>query len=292
MYYLIVKGIVLAGGTGSRLFPITLSTSKQLLSVYDKPMIYYPLGTLMLDGVRDFVIVCNSSDQNRFEHLLGNGSSLGIQIVYAEQVKPNGIAESFIIADKLIANQQVALVLGDNIFHGSGFGRHLRQIDVSRGAHIFGYEVSDPGSYGIVSFDKTGKPNAIEEKPRNPKSNIAIPGLYFYDNQVLDFAKSLKPSKRGELEITDINLMYLQQGTLTVSLLPRGTAWLDTGTTEALHDASTYVRIIEQRQGMKLGCLEEISWRNGWINDRELETLALSYPPGSYRAYLENLLRG
>jgi glucose-1-phosphate thymidylyltransferase len=285
-----MKGIILAGGSGSRLFPITKAISKQLLPVYDKPMIYHPIGTLMLAGIKEFLLISARDQLQNFKDLLGDGSELGIRIDYATQAKPNGIAEAFLIGEDFINSQPCALALGDNIFHGSGFGRYLKNLTISNGAHIFGYEVANPSSYGIVSVDKKGKPIKIVEKPLETQSNYAVPGLYFYDKKVVDFAKKMTPSLRGELEITDINNMYLERGELNVTLLPRGTAWLDTGTPEALHDASTYVRIIEQRQGLKVGCLEEISWRNNWISDAQLIELAEKLKGNQYGKYLLNLL--
>jgi glucose-1-phosphate thymidylyltransferase len=285
-----MKGIILAGGSGSRLFPITRAISKQLLPVYDKPMIYYPIGTLMLAGIKEFLIISAQNQLQNFKDLLSDGSELGIEIDYATQAKPNGIAEAFLIGEGFINSQPCALALGDNIFHGSGFGRYLQNFTISSGAHIFGYEVADPKSYGIVTINKKGEPIKIVEKPTDSQSNYAVPGLYFYDNKVADFAKKVKPSPRGELEITDINNMYLELGELNVTLLPRGTAWLDTGTPEALHDASTYVRIIEQRQGLKVGCLEEIAWRNRWISDLQLSNLAENLKGNQYGNYLLNLL--
>ena len=285
-----MKGIVLAGGTGSRLWPITKGVSKQLLPVYDKPLIHYPLGTLFLAGIRDILIITTPEDTDSFKRLLGDGSDFGVNLEYAIQEKPNGLAEAFIIGEKFIAGQSVSLILGDNIFYGTGLGSQLREIDSSDGATIFAYKVSDPSRYGVVEFSKEMKVLSIEEKPAKPKSNFAVPGLYFYDSQVVEIAKSVKPSPRGEKEITAINSHYLIQKKLTTRILPRGTAWLDTGTFQSLHDASSYVKIIEERQGSKISCLEEIAWRNNWISDSELEKISASYNDNPYGSYLKNLL--
>ena len=285
-----MKGIVLAGGTGSRLWPITKGVSKQLLPVYDKPLIHYPLGTLFLAGIRDTLIITTPEDSGSFKRLLGDGSDFGVNLEYAIQEKANGLAEAFIIGEKFIAGQSVSLILGDNIFYGTGLGSQLREIDSSDGATIFAYKVSDPSRYGVVEFSKEMKVLSIEEKPTKPKSNFAVPGLYFYDSQVVEIAKSVKPSPRGEKEITAINAHYLMQKKLTTKILPRGTAWLDTGTFQSLHDASSYVKIIEERQGSKISCLEEIAWRNNWISDSELDKISASYNNNPYGAYLKNLL--
>jgi glucose-1-phosphate thymidylyltransferase len=272
-----VKGIVLAGGTGSRLWPITKGVSKQLLPVYDKPLIHYPLGTFFLAGIREILIITTSEDAAAFQRLLGDGSQYGASFNYATQEKPNGLAEAFIIGEKFIASESVALVLGDNIFHGVGLGKQLEEINTKNGATIFAYKVSDPERYGVIEFASDGRVVSIEEKPANPKSNFAIPGLYFYDDQVVGIAKDVKPSARGELEITAINEHYLKSGQLTTKVLERGTTWLDTGTIETLHAASSYVQIIEERQGSKISCLEEIAWRNDWIDQDKLDQLAMEY---------------
>lgn len=265
-----MKGIVLAGGTGSRLWPITKGVSKQLLPVYDKPLIYYPIGTFFLAGIRDILIITTENDLLAFKRLLGDGSRYGANFQYAIQAEPKGIAEAFIIGEKFIGSDDVALILGDNIFHGVGLGRQLRDIDTNNGGVIFAYSVSDPHRYGVVEFDTKGNVKSIEEKPALPKSNFAIPGLYFYDNQVVRIAKSIYPSSRGELEITDINKHYLRSNSLKVKVLERGTTWMDTGTFDSLQAASNYIQIIEQRQGLKISCLEEISYRFGWISKDKL----------------------
>ena len=286
-----MKGIVLAGGTGSRLWPITKGVSKQLLPIYDKPLIHYPLGTLFLSGIREILIITTPEDLSSFQRLLGDGSQYGATFEFAIQAKPNGLAEAFIIGEKFLNGQGTALILGDNFFHGAGLGKQLCEIDVSDGATIFAYKVADPQRYGVIEFSASGKAISIEEKPKFPKSNYVVPGLYFYDSQVTDIAKSIRPSDRGELEITEVNSRYLIEGNLSTKILERGTTWLDTGTVESLLAASTYVKIIEERQGSKISCLEEISWRNGWISNSELEQIAESYGLNPYGQYLLELLK-
>lgn len=287
-----MKGIILAGGSGSRLYPITLGISKQLLPVYDKPMIYYPLSVLMLAGIRDVLIITTPEDGASFQRLLGNGDQLGINLSYAVQPKPEGLAQAFIIGENFIANDSCCLVLGDNIFFGQGFSPKLKQV-VSRasGATIFGYQVMDPERFGVVEFDENFHVLSLEEKPKEPKSNWAVTGLYFYDNQVVEYARRVAPSVRGELEITDINRMYMESGALNVELLGRGFAWLDTGTHDSLIEASTFVQTVEKRQGFKIACLEEIAWRNGWLNDENLNAAAQSLNKTGYGRYLLELLR-
>ena len=285
-----MKGIVLAGGTGSRLWPITKSISKQLLPVYDKPLIYYPLGTLFLAGIRDILLITTPEDLSSFQRLLGNGAQFGVSIQYEVQMKPNGLAEAFLIGEKFINQDNVALILGDNIFHGVGLGQQLKMIDFNNGATIFAYRVSDPERYGVVEFSPNGNVISIEEKPRMPKSNFAVPGLYFYDTDVVEIAKQVEPSSRGELEITSVNENYLNKGRLVTKVLERGTTWLDTGTVQTLHAASSYVQIIEERQGSKISCLEEIAWRNGWITGENLEILAKNFGSSPYGTYLLGLL--
>ena len=287
-----MKGIVLAGGTGSRLWPITRSVSKQLLPVYDKPLIHYPLGTLMLAGIREVLVITTPNDSALFQSLLGDGSQIGISIEYAVQNQPNGLAESFLIGEKFISNENVALILGDNIFHGVGLGRQLSEVEDLNGAQIFAYEVNDPERYGVVEFDKDGHVVSIEEKPKFPKSNFVVPGLYFYNSSVVDVAREIVPSARGELEITSVNEYYLHERKLNVQILERGTTWLDTGTFESLHAAASYVRIIEERQGNKISCLEEIAWRNGWISDLELGVAIKSYGDNDFAKYLTRLISG
>ena len=285
-----MKGIILAGGTGSRLWPITRGISKQLMPVYDKPMIYYPLSTLMMAGIRDVLVITTPEDSEQFVRLLGDGSQWGLAISYAAQPEPKGLAQAFTIGSSYIGSDAVALVLGDNIFYGSGLGSQLRTLSEVDGGHVFGYHVGDPSSYGVVEFDDDGRVVSIEEKPEKPKSNYAVPGLYFYDNDVVEIASSLQPSERGELEITAVNERYLQQGRLRVSLLPRGTAWLDTGTFATMMQAAEFVRVVEERQGLKISCPEEIAWRNRWISDDELAAHAEALDKSGYGAYLRRLL--
>ena len=285
-----MKGIVLAGGTGSRLWPITRSLSKQLLPVYDKPLIHYPIGTLLQAGIREILIITTPEDKSTFQNLLGDGSNYGVSFTFETQSKPNGLAEAFLIAEDFIENDSSALILGDNIFHGSAFEYQIKTMGAIVGARIFAYEVSNPRSYGIVEFDRDRKIVSLEEKPIHPKSNFAIPGLYFYDSEVVEIAKSIKPSVRGEIEITAINDIYLKLGKLNVQILERGTTWLDTGTFETLHSASSYVKIIEERQGNKISCLEEIAWRKNWITSEELLNLANEYGGNPYGKYLLRLL--
>jgi glucose-1-phosphate thymidylyltransferase len=285
-----MKGVILAGGTGTRLWPITEGVSKQLLHVHDKPMIYYPLSTLMLAGIREIAIITTEQDQPSFKRLLGDGSTLGINIEYFIQHAPNGIAEAFILCENFIGSSPVALILGDNIFHGQGVGRNLRNFSDPRGAHIFAYQVNNPQDFGVVVLNEDLSPVDIVEKPNNNPSNLAVPGLYFYNSKVSKMAKSVKRSNRGELEITSLNLMYLENKSLEVSVLSRGTAWFDGGTVKALHEASSYIKSIEERQGQKVGCIEEISWRNKWITDKDLKNKAEKYQSNEYGSYLNSLL--
>ncbi|WP_026549470.1 glucose-1-phosphate thymidylyltransferase RfbA [Arthrobacter sp. Br18] len=285
-----MRGIILAGGTGSRLHPITHGISKQLVPVYDKPMIYYPLSTLMLAGIRDVLIITTPDDLLQFQRLLGDGSQFGVRLSYATQPSPDGLAQAFLIGEEHIAGESVALVLGDNIFYGPGLGTQLSKLTGIDGASIFAYHVANPTAYGVVEFDADGVVVSLEEKPAQPRSNYAIPGLYFYDAQVVDMARSLRPSPRGELEITDINRIYMESGKLHVSVLPRGTAWLDTGTFDSLNDASNFIRTVEARQGMKVGAPEEIAWRQGYINDDELRAAAGKLGKSGYGTYLLELL--
>ncbi|MEO7176143.1 MAG: glucose-1-phosphate thymidylyltransferase RfbA [Saprospiraceae bacterium] len=286
-----MKGIILAGGSGTRLFPITRAISKQLMPIYDKPMIYYPLSTLMLAGIREILIITTPEDQDQFQRLLGDGSQMGCSFQYAIQAVPNGLAQAFVIGADFIGKDSVSLILGDNIFYGNGLGRILSENANISGGLIFAYEVSDPERYGVVSFDAEFKAVSIEEKPSQPKSNYAVPGLYFYDNSVVEIAKNISPSARGEYEITDVNRVYLEQKQLTVSILARGTVWLDTGTVDSLHDAAEYVRVIEKRQGMKIGCPEEIAYRRGLIDAEQVRKLASFHGKSGYGDYLLNLIK-
>ena len=286
-----MKGIILAGGTGSRLWPITKGVSKQLLPVYDKPMVYYPLATLMAAGIREILIITAPEDAEGFKRLLGDGSQWGARIDYAEQPKPEGLAQAFLIGEDFISGEQVALILGDNLFHGPRLGRHLSELTTQTGAHVFAYQVANPQEYGVVEFDAEGRVLSIEEKPEQPRSNFAVPGLYFYDESVVGVAQSITPSARGELEITAVNEHYRSHGSLSVTILERGTAWLDTGTFRSLQDAGEFVRVIEDRTGTKVGCVEEVAWVNGWINDTELLTLASHTEKSGYGTYLKNLIR-
>lgn len=285
------KGIILAGGSGTRLAPLTNSISKQLLPIYDKPLIYYPLTTFMLSGIKEILIITAPNQLNLFKELLGNGSKLGINITYKKQLKPNGIAEAFLIGEEFIGNSHSALILGDNLFHGHHLMSHLKNANQNKeGATIFLYPVNDRERYGIVNFDKQGNIIDIQEKPKKPKSNLAVTGLYLYDETVIDRAKSLKPSSRGELEITSINQSYLNDGLLFAENFGRGMTWLDTGTFDSMHDAGSYIRTLENRQGLKIGCPEEAAWNSGWINDEQLRELALPLMKSSYGSYLENLI--
>lgn len=285
-----MKGIILAGGTGSRLWPITKGVSKQLLPVYDKPMIHYPLSTLMAAGLREVLIITTPEDSESFSRLLGDGTGWGMSITYAVQPRPEGLAQAFLIAEEFLTGDAAALILGDNLFYGPRLGRHLSDLTDVSGGHVFAYEVANPSEYGVVEFDEQGVALSIEEKPATPKSNFAVPGLYFYDSTVVDVAKNITPSARGELEITAVNDHYLQAGALTVTVLERGTAWLDTGTFRSLQDAGEFVRVMEDRTGTKVGCVEEIAWRNGWIDDAQLAKLAGALKKSGYGEYLSNLL--
>ncbi|HET9276898.1 MAG TPA: glucose-1-phosphate thymidylyltransferase RfbA [Flavitalea sp.] len=285
-----MKGIVLAGGSGTRLHPITYAISKQIMPVYDKPMIYYPLSTLLMAGIREILIISTPHDLPQFQRLLGDGSKLGIQFTYEEQAIPNGLAQAFVIGEKFIGNDSVALVLGDNIFYGVGLGEQLEKNTHPDGGIVYAYHVSDPERYGVVEFDKSYRVISIEEKPSSPKSNYAVPGLYFYNNDVVAIARDLKPSPRGEYEITDVNKEYLRNGKLKVSILDRGTAWLDTGTFDSLMQASQFVQVIEQRQGIKIACIEEIAYRKGFINGDQLAAMAQPLLKSGYGQYLMNVL--
>ncbi|MEZ0342942.1 glucose-1-phosphate thymidylyltransferase RfbA [Mycobacterium sp. pV006] len=285
-----MKGIILAGGSGTRLHPITLGVSKQLIPVYDKPMVYYPLSTLMLAGIRDILVITTPHDAKHFQRLLGDGSQFGISISFAAQPRPDGLAQAFTIGSDFIRHDKVALVLGDNLLHGPGLGTQLQRFTEVSGSVIFAYRVAEPSAYGVVEFDERGSAISLEEKPRIPKSNFAVPGLYFYDNDVLAIARELKPSSRGEYEITDVNRIYLKRGMLRVEVLPRGTAWLDTGTFDQMTDAAEYVRTIERRTGLKIGVPEEIAWRQGFISDDELCERAGTFAKSGYGTYLAELL--
>lgn len=288
-----MKGIVLAGGSGTRLYPLTMVTSKQLLPIYDKPMIYYPLSTLMLAGIRDILIISTPQDLPNFERLLGDGSQFGIHLSYKVQPSPDGLAQAFILGEEFIGDDRCAMILGDNIFYGAGLTSHLRKaVEQEEGATVFGYYVEDPERFGVVEFDETGKAISIEEKPRNPKSNYAVTGLYFYDRKVVERAKAQKPSARGELEITDLNRVYLEEGKLNVVTLGRGYAWLDTGTVDSLSEATEFVRVIENREGIQISALEEIGYRNGWISRKKLEEAAAMYGKSPYGRHLRNVADG
>ena len=287
-----MKGIVLAGGTGSRLWPITRGVSKQLLPVYDKPMVHYPIATLMNAGIPEILIITTPEDQASFRRLLGSGAELGVRFEYVVQERPEGLAQAFLLGEEFLAGDSAALVLGDNIFHGPGLGRQLSGLRDTQGGHIFAYRVADPTQYGVVEFDPEGRAISLEEKPAQPRSSYAVPGLYFYGPDIVEVARGITPSARGELEITAVNQHYLAEGRLAVTVLPRGTAWLDTGTFESLHDAGHYVRVMEERQGVKVACLEEISWRNGWISADELHALAEPLMKSGYGAYLRSLAEG
>lgn len=286
-----MKGIILAGGSGTRLYPITKGVSKQLMPIYDKPMIYYPLSILMMAGIREIMIITTPEDNEQFKRLLGDGSQVGCSFTFAVQAEPNGLAQAFVIGADFIGKDKVALILGDNIFYGTGLGRQLQQLNDITGGYIFAYKVADPERYGVVEFDKDHKAISLEEKPLNPKSHYAVPGLYFYDNEVVAIAKALKPSARGEYEITDVNKEYLKRGALKVSILDRGTAWLDTGTFDSLNDASEFVRVIEKRQGAKIGCIEEVAYLMKFINEKQLIEQAEQLLKSGYGRYLYSIIQ-